>query len=130
MRVIDSKPHRELGKVGLRLWRDVLDTVSLDDTASREVLLLAAEALDRAEDLPQADRQGWRGSEIREQAAARPPAAQDRAGEQIVRCEAARQVGPAIGAPPSWSWQADAVGAPPCLLSAGRCSMPPSGRSA
>jgi hypothetical protein len=42
MRVIDSKPHRELGKVGMRLWRDVLDTVSLDDTASREVLLLAA----------------------------------------------------------------------------------------
>jgi hypothetical protein len=50
MEVIDSKPHRELGKVGMRLWRDVLDTVSLDDTASREVLLLAAEALDRAED--------------------------------------------------------------------------------
>jgi hypothetical protein len=47
MRVIDNKPHHELGKVGLRLWRDVLDTVSLDDTASREVLLLAAEALDR-----------------------------------------------------------------------------------
>ena len=41
MRVIDNKPHRELGKVGMRLWRDVLDSVSLDDTASREVLLLA-----------------------------------------------------------------------------------------
>ena len=50
MRMIESKLHRELRKVGMRLWRDVLDTVSLDDTASREVLLLAAEALDRAED--------------------------------------------------------------------------------
>jgi hypothetical protein len=51
MRVIDNKPQRELGKVGMRLWRDVLDTVSLDDTASREVLLLACEALDRADSL-------------------------------------------------------------------------------
>ena len=50
MQAVDAKPHRDLSKVGLRLWRDVLDTVSLDDTASREVLLLACEALDRAHD--------------------------------------------------------------------------------
>jgi hypothetical protein len=35
MRAID-KPHRSLGKVGMRLWRDVLDSINLDDTTSRE----------------------------------------------------------------------------------------------
>ena len=49
MKVIDEKPHRPLGAVGLRLWREILESYSIDDAASIEILLLACEALDRAE---------------------------------------------------------------------------------
>jgi hypothetical protein len=49
MELIDEKPYRPLGAAGLRLWREILESYSIDDAASMEVLLLACEALDRAE---------------------------------------------------------------------------------
>src|SRR5262245_66382323 len=50
VKVVPEKPHRPLEKVGMRLWIEILDANSIDDVASREVLLLICEALDRAED--------------------------------------------------------------------------------
>ena len=49
MKLIDEKPHRSLSAAGLRLWQEILESYTLDDTASMEVLLLACETLDRAE---------------------------------------------------------------------------------
>jgi len=49
VRLVEEKPHRALGAAGARLWREILESCDLDDVASREVLLLACEALDRAE---------------------------------------------------------------------------------
>lgn len=49
MKLLDEKPHRHLGTAGARLWREILGSYQLDDVASLECLLLACEALDRAE---------------------------------------------------------------------------------
>jgi hypothetical protein len=49
MKLINEKPYRPLSAAGLRLWREILESYTLDDAASMEVLLLACEALDRAE---------------------------------------------------------------------------------
>jgi hypothetical protein len=51
MKLIEEKPYRSLGAAGARLWREILESYDLDDVASRECLLLACEALDRAEAL-------------------------------------------------------------------------------
>ena len=48
MELID-KPHRALGAAGSRLWREILGSCDVTDVASLEILLLACEALDRAE---------------------------------------------------------------------------------
>ena len=48
MKLIDEKPYRPLSAAGTRLWREILESYSIDDTASIEILLLACEALDRA----------------------------------------------------------------------------------
>ena len=49
MKIVDQKAHRPLGKAGSRLWREILSSHSLGDAASRETLLIACEAVDRAE---------------------------------------------------------------------------------
>jgi hypothetical protein len=65
LKVISTKrkpgptPARDLGKHGAALWRRIAEEYDISDAAGRELLLLAAEALDRATSLrEQIDREG------------------------------------------------------------------------
>jgi hypothetical protein len=65
LKVISTKrkpgpnPARDLGKHGAALWRRIAQEYDISDAAGRELLLLAAEALDRATSLrEQIDRDG------------------------------------------------------------------------
>ena len=50
------KPSRKLGKYGADLWSKVTDEYDMSDAAGVEMLTQACQALDRAEDLRNADR--------------------------------------------------------------------------
>jgi hypothetical protein len=54
LRVIDGqpreKPTRKLGKHGAVLWRNILDEFDIHDAGGLEMLALACQQLDRAED--------------------------------------------------------------------------------
>jgi hypothetical protein len=45
------QPPRKLGETGLTLWATVMDEYDMQDGAGREMLLLACEALDRAQSM-------------------------------------------------------------------------------
>jgi P27 family predicted phage terminase small subunit len=53
------KPPRKLGKHGAQLWRNLMSEFQIDDSAGLEMLALACEQLDRAQECrEQIDRDG------------------------------------------------------------------------
>jgi hypothetical protein len=100
------QPPRQLGPSGRQFWNDILAEFVIEDRAGLELLCLAAEATDRAQDL--AERVRVEGSTIRTKTGVRVhPACRDELANRAFVAKAIERLGlnlqavrPNIGRPP------------------------------
>jgi hypothetical protein len=100
------QPPRKLGPSGTQFWNEILAEFVIEDRAGIELLLLAAEATDRAQDL--AERIRVEGSTIRTKTGVRAhPALRDELANRAFVAKAIERLGlnlqavrPNVGRPP------------------------------